>query len=46
MKRIFISFEVNRTGILHAKRTKTEANIPFLANVLFVLLQSEYFEAK
>ncbi len=58
MKRIFTRFEANKTGfiplfrieayqrILHAKRIKTEANIPFYANLLFTSLQSEYFEAK
>ncbi len=58
MKRIFICFEGNKTGfirllcieadprILHAKRVKTEANIPCYANILLISLESEYFEAK
>ncbi len=57
MKRILICFEVNKIYFirlfcikakrnLHAKRIKTEANILFLANILFISLQSKYFEAK
>jgi hypothetical protein len=58
MKRIFICFEGNKTGfirffcieadqrILHAKRVKTEANIPCYANILLISLESENFEAK
>jgi hypothetical protein len=54
----FIRFEANKTffiglfrieenqRILHAKRIKTEPNIPFYAKILFISLQSEYFEAK
>jgi hypothetical protein len=31
---------------LHAKRIKTEANIPLQANILLTLHQSKYLEAK
>ncbi len=56
MKWIFIRFEANKTYFIHlfrikvnkrhAKLIKTEANILFLANILFILFQSEYFEEK
>jgi hypothetical protein len=58
MKRILIRFEVNKIyfirsfcieankRILHAKRIKTEASVLFLANILFISLQSKYFKAK
>jgi hypothetical protein len=58
MKRSFIRFEAKKTcfirlfrieanqRILHAKRIKTEPNIPFQANILFILLQNEYFVTK
>jgi hypothetical protein len=32
--------------ILHAKRIKPEENICLKANILFISLQSQYFEAK
>jgi hypothetical protein len=53
MKQIFIRFEAKKTcfirlfrneankRILNSKQIETEANILFLANILFISLQSE-----